>query len=70
MLRTLIRRREMSRIGNLPIEIPEGASINIDENNLVSVKGPQGELFQQVNKNLKNINQYMDSTVHSLTTCL
>ena len=43
----------MSRIGNLPIEIPEGASINIDENNLVSVKGPQGELFQQVHKDIK-----------------
>jgi len=43
----------MSRIGKLPIKIPEGASINIDENNLVSVKGPQGELFQQVNKNIK-----------------
>ncbi|MFC2098590.1 50S ribosomal protein L6 [Bacteroidota bacterium] len=45
----------MSRIGNLPIEIPQGVNINIDENNLVTVKGPQGELTQQVNKDIKVI---------------
>ena len=43
----------MSRIGNLPIEIPQGVSINIDENNLVTVKGPQGELTQLVNTDIK-----------------
>ena len=43
----------MSRIGYLPISLPEGVSIDIDENNLVVVKGPRGELSQQVNKNIK-----------------
>ena len=43
----------MSRIGNLPIEIPQGVSINIDGDNLVTVKGSQGELTQQVNKEIK-----------------
>jgi large subunit ribosomal protein L6 len=43
----------MSRIGYLPISLPEGVSIDIDENNLVVVKGPRGELYQQVNKNIK-----------------
>ena len=43
----------MSRIGNLPIEIPQGVSINIDDNNLVTVKGTLGELAQQVNKDIK-----------------
>ena len=38
----------MSRIGILPIEIPEGVTITVDENNLVTVKGPKGELQQQV----------------------
>jgi large subunit ribosomal protein L6 len=38
----------MSRIGNLPIEIPRGVSVSIDGNNMVTVKGPQGELSQQV----------------------
>ena len=39
----------MSRIGNLPVILPEGVSIEITEGNLVKVKGPKGELQQQVN---------------------
>lgn len=42
----------MSRIGILPITIPQGVTITVDANNLVTVKGPKGELTQQVNKNL------------------
>ncbi len=38
----------MSRIGNLPITLPEKVSIAVDKNNLVTVKGPLGELTQQV----------------------
>ncbi|MGC9352791.1 MAG: 50S ribosomal protein L6 [Mariniphaga sp.] len=38
----------MSRIGRLPIEIPSGVEINIADNNIVSVKGPLGELKQQI----------------------
>jgi len=38
----------MSRIGNLPIEIPQGVSVSVDGNNQVTVKGPQGELSQRV----------------------
>jgi len=43
----------MSRIGILPIALPEGVSINVDDNNLVSVKGPKGELSQQVDTAIK-----------------
>ena len=43
----------MSRIGYLPISLPEGVSVDIDEHNLVGVKGPLGELSQQVNKDIK-----------------
>ncbi len=43
----------MSRIGILPIALPEGVDINIDDNNLVSVKGPKGELSQQVDTAIK-----------------
>jgi large subunit ribosomal protein L6 len=43
----------MSRIGNLPIEIPAGVTVTADTNNLVKVKGPLGELEQQVNKIIK-----------------
>lgn len=38
----------MSRIGNAPIKIPQGIEINISDSNLVTVKGPKGELTQQV----------------------
>ena len=34
----------MSRIGNLPIAIPEGVTVDIAENNKVTVKGPKGTL--------------------------
>lgn len=38
----------MSRIGKAPIVIPGGVNITISDKNLVSVKGPKGELTQQV----------------------
>ncbi|WP_020532218.1 50S ribosomal protein L6 [Flexithrix dorotheae] len=37
----------MSRIGKLPIKIPTGVSVDIKDN-LISVKGPKGELSQKV----------------------
>lgn len=37
----------MSRIGNAPVEIPQGVEINI-EKGLVTVKGPKGELKQNI----------------------
>ena len=42
----------MSRIGKLPIEIPAGVQVKIGEDNTVTVKGPLGELSQQVNKDI------------------
>ena len=42
----------MSRIGRLPIAVPAGVTVTIDENNLVTVKGPKGTLTQKVNKNI------------------
>ena len=38
----------MSRIGYLPIEIPEGVTLTVSDDNLVVVKGPMGELSQKV----------------------
>ena len=46
----------MSRIGKLPISIPSGVSVAIS-NNVVTVKGPKGELSQYVDPSIKvNIN--------------
>ncbi len=42
----------MSRIGKAPIEIPQGVEINISDSNLVTVKGPKGELTQQIDPDL------------------
>lgn len=38
----------MSRIGKLPITLPKGVNIEIKEN-IVTVKGPKGELTQTIN---------------------
>ncbi len=39
----------MSRIGKLPIPLADGVSINKDAGNLISVKGPKGEMELAVN---------------------
>jgi large subunit ribosomal protein L6 len=41
----------MSRIGKAPIAIPAGVTVKV-ENNVVTVKGPKGELTQAVNPDL------------------
>ena len=43
----------MSRIGRAPITIPAGVTVKVDENNLVQVKGPKGELARKINQDLK-----------------
>jgi large subunit ribosomal protein L6 len=43
----------MSRIGNLPIDIPKGVALSVDSSNLVTVKGPLGELKQKVDPDIK-----------------
>ncbi len=42
----------MSRIGKKPVNLPQGASVNISADNVVSVKGPLGELKQKVDKDI------------------
>ena len=34
----------MSRIGRMPIAVPAGVTVDIAENNKVTVKGPKGTL--------------------------
>ena len=43
----------MSRIGKLPIEIPAGVKFAVTEANFVTVKGPKGELSQQVDPEIQ-----------------
>ena len=41
----------MSRIGKAPIEIPAGVTVQVKDN-VVTVKGPKGELSQEVNPDI------------------
>jgi large subunit ribosomal protein L6 len=43
----------MSRIGKLPVEIPQGVTVDIAKDNTITVKGPEGELQQKVDSDLK-----------------
>ena len=42
----------MSRIGRAPISIPAGVEIKVEDNNVVTVKGPKGTLTRQFNANM------------------
>ncbi|HIU69936.1 MAG: 50S ribosomal protein L6 [Clostridiales bacterium] len=42
----------MSRIGKMPIVIPAGVEVTVDDANTVTVKGPRGTLTQDVHKNI------------------
>ncbi len=43
----------MSRIGKAPIAIPAGVNIDVSDANVVTVKGPKGELKQQVDPDIE-----------------
>ena len=53
MLCLLIKNSAMSRIGIIPIKIPKGVTVKINEDNLVVVTGPKGTLQQKVDKDIK-----------------
>ena len=42
----------MSRIGRMPIAIPAGVTVEIAENNTVTVKGPKGQLTRALPKEM------------------
>ena len=68
----------MSRIGKLPIPIPDGVKIEISDKNLITVKGKLGELYQQVDPKItikveggnlvvsRNSNEHDDRSKHGL----
>ena len=39
----------MSRIGKLPIALPKGVEVSVSDDNVLTVKGPLGQLTQKVN---------------------
>ena len=42
----------MSRIGKQPVVIPSGVTVNVGGDNMVTVKGPKGELTQLVDRDI------------------
>ncbi|KPU26773.1 50S ribosomal protein L6 [Caloranaerobacter sp. TR13] len=43
----------MSRIGLKPIAIPAGVEVKLSDNNYIVVKGPKGQLEQQLHRDMK-----------------
>ncbi|TVQ16015.1 MAG: 50S ribosomal protein L6 [Bacteroidetes bacterium] len=42
----------MSRIGKLPVQIPAGVTISVNDKNVVTVKGPKGVLTQDLKSDI------------------
>src|SRR5258706_15131603 len=43
----------MSRIGKAPVHLPNGVSITVGKDNVVTVKGPKGELKETIDRDIK-----------------
>ena len=43
----------MSRIGKQPVVTPSGVTVTVSKDNVVSVKGPKGELKQTIDRDIK-----------------
>ena len=48
----LLKKTTMSRIGKKIIELPKGVTLSVGSDNTVTVKGPKGELKQQVDRDI------------------
>ena len=44
----------MSRVGNAPISLPKGVTIDVTKGNMVTVKGPKGELKEQFDQDMQS----------------
>ena len=44
----------MSRVGRLPIAIPAGVTVTVTPDNVVTVKGPKGELTKAMSKEISS----------------
>ena len=43
----------MSRIGKKPVTLPSGITVTVGSDNIVTVKGPKGELKQTIDRDIK-----------------
>ena len=42
----------MSRIGKAPVNVPNGVTITVGKDNVITVKGPKGELKESVDRDI------------------
>ena len=42
----------MSRIGKMPITIPAGVTVTVADDNVVTVKGPKGQLSEKISRDI------------------
>lgn len=68
----------MSRIGKQPVTVPSGVTVNVDDGNIVAVKGTKGQLNKKINPavridvsdsvvNIVPIDQSKEANMHSGT---
>ena len=43
----------MSRIGKQPVVVPSGVTVTVGNDNIITVKGPKGELKQAIDRDIK-----------------
>jgi large subunit ribosomal protein L6 len=43
----------MSRIGKQPVTVPSGVTVTVGNDNVITVKGPKGELKQHIDRDMK-----------------
>ena len=43
----------MSRIGKAPVTVPSGVTVTVGSDNVITVKGPKGELKQPIDRDIK-----------------
>ena len=72
----------MSRIGRMPIAIPSGVTVSLEEGNVITVKGPKGALTRELHKDMivendgavisikRPSEQKMHKALHGLTRSL
>src|SRR6059058_2579486 len=52
----------MSRIGRAPVIVPNGVTVTVGNDNIVTVKGPKGELKESIDRDIKI--EVKDGQVH------
>ena len=60
----------MSRIGRLPVAIPAGVTVEVAENNVVTVKGPKGTLTKELPTEMEIKVEGKMKSLHGLTRTL